>query len=125
MEINEITGIIIEESIYIHKTLGPGLLESVYEEVLAYRLTKRGLEVLRQAPVPVYFEEVKMEVGFRADLIVETSVIVEIKSIETVLPVHYKKLLTYLKLSDLTVGLLINFYEELLKKGIKRMVNNF
>ena len=125
MDLKDITGIIIEESIYIHKTLGPGLLESVYEEVLAYRLKKCGMEVLTQAPIPVYFEDIKMEVGFRADLIVETSVIVEIKSVETVLPVHYKKLLTYLKLSGLTVGLLINFNEELLKKGIKRMVNNF
>ncbi len=125
MEINEITSAIIEESIYIHKELGPGLLESVYEEVLYYRLMKRGLEVKRQKGIPVVFEEVKMELGFRADLIVEDKVIVELKSIDAVPPVHYKRLLTYLKLTNLTVGLMINFNEVLLKNGIKRMVNNY
>ena len=125
MEINDITSIIIEESIYIHRELGPGLLESVYEEVLFYRLTKRGLTVKRQHPIPVFFEEVKMEVGFRADLIVEDKVIVELKSIEVIPPVHYRKLVTYLKLSKLTVALMINFYEDLLRKGIKRIVNNY
>jgi len=125
MLINEITGIIIEEAIKIHKDLVPGLLESVYEEVLYYRLTKRGLKVIRQVPIPVYYEEVKMEVGFRADLIVEDVVVVEIKSIENVPPVHYKIVLTYLRLTHITVGLLINFNEVLLKNGIKRIVNNF
>ena len=125
MEINDITSIIIEESIYIHKELGPGLLESVYEEVLYYRLMKRGLSVERQKGIPVVFEEVKMEIGFRADMVVENRVIVELKSVELVHPVHYKKLVTYLKLSKLTVALMINFYEELLKKGIKRIVNNY
>ena len=125
MEINDITSIIIEESIYIHRELGPGLLESVYEEVLYYRLIKRGLQVKRQEGIPVIFEEVKMEIGFRADLIVENKVIVELKSVEIVPPVHYKKLVTYLKLSKLTAALLINFHEELLKKGIKRIVNNY
>ncbi len=94
MEINDITGIIIEESIKIHNDLGPGLLESVYEEVLAYRLTKRGLYVLWQKPIPVIYEEVKMDVGFRADIIVENKVVVEIKSIETLASVHHKILLT-------------------------------
>ena len=93
MEINDITSIIIEESIYIHRELGPGLLESVYEEVLYYRLRKRGLEVTRQQGIPVVFEEVKMEIGFRADLIVENKVIVELKSLEIVPPVHFKKLM--------------------------------
>lgn len=125
MEINDITSIIIEESIYIHRELGPGLLESVYEEVLFYRLTKRGLAVKKQHPIPVFFEEVKMEIGFRADLIVENKVIVELKSIEVIPPVHYRKLVTYLKLSKLTVALMINFYEDLLRKGIKRIVNNY
>ncbi len=125
MEINDITSIIIEESIYIHRVLGPGLLESVYEEVLYYRLIKRGLQVQRQHGIPVIFEEVKMEIGFRADLIVEERVIVELKSVESVHPVHFKKLVTYLKLSNLKVALMINFYEELLKKGIKRIVNNY
>ena len=125
MEINEITGIIIEESIKIHKELGPGLFESVYEEVLFYRLSKRELKVSKQIAIPVYYEELKLEIGFKADLIVEDLVIVELKSIETLAPVHYKQLLTYLKLTELTVGLLINFNEELLKNGIKRIVNNY
>lgn len=125
MEINDITSIIIEESIYIHRELGPGLLESVYEEVLYYRLRKRGLEVTRQQGIPVVFEEVKMEIGFRADLIVEDKVIVELKSLEIVPPVHFKKLITYLKLTKLTVALMINFHEVLLKNGIKRIVNNY
>ena len=125
MEINDITSIIIEESIYIHRELGPGLLESVYEEVLYYRLRKRGLEVTRQQGIPVVFEEVKMEIGFRADLIVENKVIVELKSLEIVPPVHFKKLITYLKLTKLTVALMINFHEVLLKNGIKRIVNNY
>jgi len=94
MEINDITGIIIEESINIHKSIGPGLLESVYEEILCYRLVKRALFVERQKPIPVFFEEVRMDIGFRADLIVEQSVVVEIKSIETIAPVHPKVLLT-------------------------------
>ncbi|MGB3155382.1 MAG: GxxExxY protein [Chitinophagaceae bacterium] len=125
MEINVITSIIIEECIYIHRVLGPGLLESVYEEVLYSRLIKRGLFVERQKAIPVIFEDVKMEVGFRSDLVVENKVIVELKSVEIVHPVHYKKLITYLKLSNLNVALMINFYEELLKKGIKRVVNNY
>ncbi|MBS1667305.1 MAG: GxxExxY protein [Bacteroidetes bacterium] len=125
METNEITGIIIEESIQIHSNLGPGLFESVYEEILFYRLGKRGFEVLRQVPIPVYYEEIKMEIGFKADLIVEDTVIIEIKSVENLSPVHYKQLLTYLKLTEIKVGLLINFNEELLKNGVKRIVNNY
>ena len=125
MDINDITSIIIEESIYIHRELGPGLLESVYEEVLYYRLRERGLEVTRQQGIPVVFEEIKMEIGFRADLIVENKVIVELKSLEIVPPVHFKKLITYLKLTKLTVALMINFHEVLLKNGIKRIVNNY
>jgi GxxExxY protein len=125
MEINEITQIIIEESIKIHVDLGPGLLESVYEEILFYKLRKRGFDVIRQVPIPVYYEEVKLELGFRADLIVERKVIVEIKSIDTLAPVHSKVMLTYLKLTQLKVGLIINFNVDLLKNGIKRIVNNF
>ena len=125
MEINEITSIIIEEAIYIHKELGPGLLESVYEEVLYYRLLKRGLHVSRQQGIPVIFEKVKMEIGFRADLIVENKVIVELKSMDIIPPVHYKIVVTYLKLTKLKVALMINFNEILLKNGIKRMVNNY
>ena len=125
MELNEITQIIIEENIKIHSDLGPGLLESVYEEILYYRLVKRGIEVSRQTPIPVYYEDVKMDIGFRADLIVGRAVIVEIKSIEALAPVHPKIMLTYLKISKLKVGLIINFNVPLLKNGIKRIVNNF
>lgn len=125
MEINDITGIIIEEAIKIHNDLGPGLLESVYEELLNYRLTKRGFIIQRQMPIPVYYEEVKMDIGFRSDLIVENKVIVEIKSVENIAAVHPKILLTYLKLTGITVGLLINFNESVLKNGIKRIVNNY
>ena len=125
MEINRITGAIIEESIKIHTDLGPGLLESVYEELLSYRLTKRGIRIKRQVPIPVMYETIKMELGFRADLIAEDCVIVEIKSVEALAPVHHKQLLTYLKLTGKTVGLLINFNEMLLKDGVKRIVNNY
>ena len=125
MEINDITSIIIEESIKIHSDLGPGLFESVYEEILYYRLTKRGLHVQKQVAIPVYYEEVKMDVGFRADLIVDNRVVAEIKSIEALAPVHHKQMLTYLKLTGLKVGFLINFNEALLKDGIKRIVNNY
>lgn len=125
MEINSITSVIIEEAIYIHKESGPGLLETVYEEILYFRLLKRGLSVKRQVPIPVIFEEVRLKLGFRADLIVEDKILVELKSIESVPPVHFKRFLTYLKLTNLKVGLMINFNEVLLKNGIKRMVNNF
>ncbi|MGZ3974644.1 MAG: GxxExxY protein [Flavisolibacter sp.] len=125
MEIDEITGTIIEEAIKIHKDLGPGLLESVYEEILAYRLSKRGFLVDRQRAIPVIYHEVKMDMGFRSDLIIEGKVIVEIKSVETIAPVHPKILLTYLKLTGITVGLLINFNEAILKNGIKRILNNY
>jgi len=125
MEINDITGQIIDASIKVHTSLGPGLFESVYEEVLNYELTKRGILSERQVPIPVYYDSLKMEVGFRADILVEKKVIVELKSVEIVLPVFKKKLLTYLKLSNLQIGLLINFNEELLKKGITRLFNNY
>jgi GxxExxY protein len=125
MELNEITGIIIKESIRIHKDIGPGLLESVYKEVLCYRLRKRGLFVDRQKPVPVFYEDVKMDIGVRADLVVEHNVIVVLKSVDAIASVHPKILLTYIKLSNIKVGLLINFNVEILKNGIKRIVNNF
>jgi GxxExxY protein len=125
MEINEITGEIIDASIKIHRELGPGLLESVYEEVLHYELTKRGLLSQRQVPLPVVYEEIKMDVGFRIDLLVERKVIVELKSVETVTPFFKKKLLNHLRLMKLEVGLLINFNEELLKKGVSRLFNNY
>jgi GxxExxY protein len=123
MEMNELTGIIIEEAIEVHKELGPGLLESVYEEALYICLTERGLKVDRQSPVPVFFKGKRMDIGFRADLIVEDTVLVELKSKEKIPPVDYRIVTTYLKVTTLPVALLINFYVELLKDGIKRIAN--
>lgn len=125
MTVNEITSIIIEESIYIHRAVGPGLFESVYEELLAYRLLERGLKIERQKAVPVIFENIKMEVGFRADLIVENKVVVEIKSVEQLAKVNSMQLLTYLRFTGNSIGLLINFNVEILKDGIKRIANNY
>ena len=125
MLINEITSIIIEESIYIHRSVGPGLFESVYEELLAYRLIKRGLKIERQKAVPVIFEEVKMDIGFRADLIVENKVLVEIKSVEALANIASMQTLTYLRFTEISIGLLINFNVEKLKDGIKRIANNY
>ena len=125
MEINEITGIIIEESIKIHRDIGPGLLESVYEELLFYRLTKRGLKVMRQQPVTLIYEDVKMNVDLRYDMMVEEKVLVELKSQEIVPPVAYKVFKTYLRLTNISIGLLINFNVEVLKDGIRRMANNY
>ncbi len=120
---NGIAKVIVDASFKIHTTLGPGLLESVYEKVLLYEIEKRGLNVNNQRPIPVVYENVKLEIGFRADLIVEEKVIVEIKSVENLLPVHKKQLLTYLRLADKRLGLLINFGSALIKDGIKRIVN--
>jgi len=125
MRHNEITGTIVDAAIDIHRRLGPGLLESVYRKVLAYELRKRAFDVLEEVPIPVVWEEVKLEVGFRADLVVNGMVIVELKSTQSVAPVHKKQLLTYLRLADMRVGLLINFGEELVKNGIHRVVNKF
>ncbi len=125
MEINEITGIIIEESIKIHRDVGPGLLEKVYEELLYYRLTKRGLRVKRQQNIEFVYEEVRMNIDLRYDLMVEESVLVDIKSKETVPPVDYKVFKTYLRLTNITIGLVINFNVDYLKDGIKRIANNF
>jgi len=123
MDENPISQQIVDAAYQIHKTLGPGLLESVYEVVLAYELRKRGLKVERQLPVPVVYDGICFEEGYRLDLLVEGKVIVEIKSIEAVTPVHKKQLLTYLRLLDKRLGLLINFNEELIRNGISRVVN--
>lgn len=125
MEINEITGIIIEESIKIHRDVGPGLMEKVYEELLCYRLTKRGLNVKRQQKIELIYEEIKVDIDLRYDLMVENMVLVELKSKETVPPVDYKIFKTYLRLTNITIGLVINFNVEYLKDGIKRIANNF
>lgn len=121
---NELSKIVVGLCLKIHKTLGPGLLESVYEEVLAYELVKAGLKFTRQQGIIVEYEGIKMDLGFRADIIVEDKLIVELKSIEALAPVHHKVLLTYLRLTNKKLGLLINFNVELIKDGIKRVVNN-
>ena len=124
MRINEITKIIVDVAFKLHTNLGPGLFESVYERIMEYELANvHGLYVRRQVAIPVTWKEIRLELGFRADLLVESSVIVEIKAIENIAPVHLKQLLTYLKLTDLKVGLLLNFDEELIKNGIRRVVN--
>ncbi len=124
MHENEIAKIIVDCAFKIHTSLGPGLLESVYQAALAYELEKRGLRVLLEQPIPVIYEDVRLELGFRADLLVENKVIVETKSIENLAPIHGKILLTYLRMADKKLGLLINFNVELIKNGIKRVVNN-
>lgn len=121
---NEISKIIVNTCYHIHTQLGPGLFESVYEEILSYELKKEGLNIERQKTIPVIWKEVKMEQGFRADLIINEKVLIEIKSIESIAPVHQKQLLTYLKLTDIKLGLLVNFNEALIKNGIQRIVNN-
>lgn len=123
MEYNEITGIIIQTAIEIHRRLGPGLLESVYHEILFYELRKK-LRVEKEVPIPVIWDDIRLDIGFHADLIVEEKVIVEVKAVEKVADVHKKQLLTYLKLADKRLGLLINFNEVVLKSGITRIVNN-
>jgi len=123
MNENELGTIIVDEAVRIHKALGPGLLEIVYEAVLARRLEKRGLIVERQKPVSIEFEGDHFDEGFRADLIVNGSVIIELKSVEKVSPVHKKQLLTYLRLTDLKVGYLLNFGDVLMKDGIRRIIN--
>jgi GxxExxY protein len=123
MHPNEISAAIIDTAINIHRRLGPGLLESVYRTILAYELRKRGLKVETEVPIPVVWESVHLDVGFRADLIVEGTVILELKSIEAIAKVHKKQLLTYLRIADKRLGLLINLGQELLKDGIHRVVN--
>ncbi|HEX2787311.1 MAG TPA: GxxExxY protein [Ignavibacteria bacterium] len=120
METNKITELIIGKSIEIHSTLGPGLLESAYQKCLEYELLKAGLKVQREIILPVIYKELLIEFGYKMDLLVEDSVVIELKSVEQILPVHEAQILTYLKLSSKKVGLLINFNETLLKKGIRR-----
>lgn len=121
---NEISHKIIGFAIELHKSLGPGLLESVYEASLAYDLTEAGLNVKTQVPMPLIYKQVKQDVGFRLDLLVENKVIIEVKAIETLAPVHFAQTLTYLKLTEMKLGLLINFNTKILKDGIHRLVNN-
>ncbi len=121
---NEISKMIFDCALKVHRSLGPGLLESAYEECLFYELKKTGMAVEKQKPLPLVYEEVKLEIGYRVDLIVENKVIIEIKSVESLNDVHLAQVLTYLKLSDCKLGMLINFNVSLVKNGIKRIVNN-
>ena len=120
---NEVSKVVVDAALTVHRALGPGLLESVYEVVLAYELQSRGLNVQRQLSIPVHYENVHFDEGFRADILVESKVIVEIKSVEMLKRVHKKQVLTYLRLADIRLGLLINFGAELIRDGITRLVN--
>jgi len=122
---NELTERVIGACIEIHRALGPGLLESAYEECLCHELSIAGISFERQKPLPVHYKNVKLDCGYRLDLVVDQKIIVELKAVENLMPIHEAQLLTYLKLSGLTLGLLINFNVAMLKQGIKRIVNNF
>ena len=124
-ELNAITESIIGAAIQVHRGLGPGLLESAYEACLAFELAECGLEVEQQKPLPVVYREVRLDCGYRLDLLVERKVIVEIKSVDRLAPIHQAQILSYLKLSGLRIGLLINFNVKVLKDGIRRVVNEF
>lgn len=122
MNENELSNIVIGLAIKVHKNLGPGLLESAYEESLNYELIKEGLYVEKQKPMPLVYEEVKLECGYRIDLMVENKLVIEIKSVESLNDVHLAQVLTYLKLSGCKLGLLMNFNVKYLKDGIKRVI---
>ena len=123
MNENEISRIVVDSSIHLHRELGPGLLESVYETTLAYELTKRGLRCVRQSPIPIRYDDLDFEEGFKADIIVNDLVILELKSVESIAPVHRKQIQTYLRLSGKKLGLLLNFGAPLMRDGIVRAVN--
>ena len=120
---NKIAKLVFDAAYHVHTKLGPGLLESVYEVVLAHEIEKRGLAIERQVSIPIQYDSLAFDEGFRADMVVEDSVILELKSVESVAHVHKKQLLTYLRLSDKRLGLLLNFGAPLIKKGIFRIVN--
>ena len=122
--IEEIGRNIVHSAIKVHKALGPGLLESVYQKCLAYELKKTGMKVKCEFPLPVHYERIKIDVGFRADMIVDDAVIIENKTVDKIAPIHEAQLLTYLKLTNLNLGFLLNWNVILMKDGIKRMVNN-
>ena len=123
MRENELAKIVVDSALKVHKALGPGLLESVYQSVLAYELRQNGLKVEAEVSIPVVYGQVQIETAFRADFVVENCLLIELKSIEQVNPIHKKQVLTYLRLSEIKLGLLINFNEELIKNGIHRVVN--
>ena len=120
--VNETSGVVVDAAFQVHKTLGPGLLESVYEECLQYELSNRELKVKRQVQVPLMYKELQFDCGFRIDLLVNDEVVVEVKAVEAVLPIHTAQLLTYLKITERRVGLLINFNQTRIKNGIHRFV---
>ncbi|WGK95484.1 MULTISPECIES: GxxExxY protein [Flavobacterium] len=121
---NELSKIVFDCALKVHQSLGPGLLESAYEECLFYELKKQGLNIEKQKPLPLIYEEVKLDIGYRIDIIVNNKLIIEIKSVEALNDVHFAQLLTYLKLTNCKLGLLINFNVTLIKNGVKRVVNN-
>ena len=120
---NELAKIIVDKAYHIHKQLGPGLLESVYENILAHELKKANLQIARQVPIQLRYDDIVFEDAFRADIIVENKVLIELKSIDTISSVHFKQTLTYIKLMNLKLGLLINFNEAYILNGIRRVVN--
>ncbi len=122
MEINEMTGLILKKAYEVHSMLGPGLLESAYEECLAYELMQCGFKVERQKALPIIYKNIKLDAGYRLDIVVNDSVIIELKSVEALNPIHTSQLLTYLKLSKIRYGFLINFNLKSLKEGIKRYI---
>jgi len=124
MNENEISKVVFDCALKVHKSLGPGLLESAYEECLFYELKKSGLNVEKQKPLPLLYEGVKLEIGYRIDLIVENKVVLEIKAVEALNDVHLAQVLTYLRLSNCKLGMLINFNVTLIKNGVRRVVNN-
>ncbi len=121
---NEISNVVIGCAIEVHKQLGPGLLESAYKECLAYELFQQGLQVSKEVPMPIVYKEVKLDHGYRMDLLANNKVVIEIKTVEFISDVHEAQLLTYLKLGNYKLGLILNFHTAMLKNGIKRMVNN-
>ena len=125
MEVDDLSGEVVDAAVRVHRELGPGLLESVYEMVIAGSLARRGLKVDRQKPIDIVFEGMRHPAAFRIDLLVEDKLLVEIKSVERLAPVHGKQLLTYLRLTDQPVGLLLNFSGATMKEGIRRVVNNY
>lgn len=124
MSENELSRVVFECALKVHQTLGPGLLESAYEECLFYELKKLNLIIEKQKPLPLIYEEVKLEIGYRLDIIIENKLILEIKSVDALNEIHFAQLLTYLKLTNCRLGLLINFNVNLIKNGIRRVVNN-
>jgi GxxExxY protein len=122
-DLNALTGIIVDSAIQVHSAIGPGLLESAYETCLAYELRERGVRVRTQILLPIKYKAIRMNVAYRIDLLVEESVIVELKTVSKLLPIHEAQLLTYLRLSGRRLGLLLNFHVPLMREGIKRMVN--